>query len=280
MIVTAFSVFPIGPVWGQPEQQPYFRVALTPTAIMTVHERPLSERPPKQKSAIQRLVPKNSALPTSIITDASDLVQPGSSNAVSHANQSDAAFINQLLSVLQDALITNVRAQVSLKKVSVNQGKVHLGGVMLRNLDIGLRLSNKGARRLAGALYARYGQTSDAPSWARLLPLARAGFINDLEVNLQLEELSLRELDLDAQALQIEGLLVQAAAGAGVREGITMPNNDVLQAIAKLLQSIAVSRVEANISLAHVSAKHLRISLGGGALKNLRILVRATTNDL
>lgn len=265
--VLALSTSSIG---AQPTRSTSFQLALTPSNTMTVLWRPVPIKPVASPLPVPQQSPD--AAPTS-----SDV--PVANKLITEATKADTPFINQLLSVLQEALITKLQARVSLDKATVEKGRIHLSGVLLRDVDIGLRLSNDGARRLASALHDRYGQGADAPSWTRVLPLARVGIFNDFEVSLKLDELRLRELDLAADALEVEGFLIQADAGPKEREATTPLPSDTLQAILKVLQSIVISRAEAHLNLTRLTARRLRLSLNGLALKNLRVLVALRRAD-
>jgi len=198
----------------------------------------------------------------------------------SSATDANTKFVNSLLELLQDALITKLQARVTLEKVAVEKGRVRLSGVLLRDAKIGLRLKNDGAQKLADTLLSRYGGKPNAPSWLRVLHLAKYGIYNDLEFSLTLEELRLRELAIDADALQVEGFGVHADAGPNQDEGEAPVSDDALRAILRVLQKSAITRAEAHLNLDHLAARRLKLDLDGFALKNLHILVALRRADV
>lgn len=191
----------------------------------------------------------------------------------------DTRFKNSLLEVLQNALITKLQARVTLESVTVEKGRVRLSGVLLRDAKIGLRIQNENAQRLVDTLLQRYDQKEDTPPWLRVLQLAKFGIYNDLEIGLSLEELSLRHLAVDADALKVVGLAVRADGGSNQNPVEATEETDQFRAILRVLQQAAISRAEAHLNLDHLEAKRLKLALEGGALKNLHILVALRRAD-
>jgi hypothetical protein len=231
---------------------PSYRLALTPGDTLTVQWRPGSAR-------------------------AANTASSGSASASAPVNEE---FVKSLMSVLENAMINRISAKVSLESVAVEKGRVRLTGVLLRDVDIGLKLKNDGARRLADLLFDRYGKQPDAPSWARVLPLARLGILNDLEIGLKLDELGVSELGVDADALQVEGFGVRADAGPNENASSRSESDDTLRAILRVLQRAAISRAEAHVNLDHLAADRLKLSLRDLSLKKLHVfLILLRTSD-
>ncbi len=226
------------------------------------------------------LTPQDSMLvewrPTQKVSAPKELSAPSESNKLAEAN---AQFVKSLLEVLQDALITNLQARVTLESFALEKGRVRLGGVLLRDAKIGLRLKNDGVQRLSDALLHRYGNNPKKPAWLGVLQLAKFGIYNDLEIRLSLGELSLRQLAIDAEALKVAGLALNADVGPNSSDSETPASRDEFRAILRVLQQAAISRAEANLNLEHLAAHRLKLSLEGAALKDLHVLVALRRAD-
>jgi hypothetical protein len=265
-----------------------FRFPITASDIVTVQWRPVSH-PPQQLPSPQHPTQLVESQP--VLTGQKELPAPATSATQNPAPQPqpatqhevDSEFLNKLLSALQDVLLTRLEGRVSLEKVTLDQGKIRLEGVLLRDAKIGLRLKNDAARRFAHTLLERYGSAAGAPPWTKTLRVASLGIYNDLEIELTLHELGVRRLTVDADALYVEGLGLEAYSGSG--EESTLPQDkaaasgDVLQSLFQVLRRAAISRAEAHLRLDNLAAKRLQLDLEGTNLEGLSIAVALRRSD-
>jgi len=181
----------------------------------------------------------------------------------------DAEFLNQLLALVSEAVITKLDARVSLESLDVKNGRVRLEGLRLQNLQVGLLLKASGARRMADALQKRHGGRTDQ-DWTQWLEILKLGLFNHIEVSVRLKELRVRRLALDADNLQVEGLLLQV--GATPPDPVTgRARSDTLQTLMQILRTTALSRVKAHAGLDKLAAKRVHLLLEGTALEGLSV---------
>ncbi|MDQ3814030.1 MAG: hypothetical protein M3347_08770 [Armatimonadota bacterium] len=203
----------------------------------------------------------------------------GTGQATSPARtEIDAELINQLLSLLNDAVITKLDARVSLESLDVKAGRVRIEGLRLQNFQIGLLLKAKGARRLAETLQNRFGGSPNAPDWLQWLDILKLGLFNHIEVSVRLKELRVRQLALDADDLQVEGLLLQV--GATPPDPVTgKPRSDTLQTLLQILRHTALTRIKAHAGLDKLAAKRIHLDLNGAALEGFSVKIALLRQD-
>gem|GEM_PF-5417549 len=205
----------------------------------------------------------------------------------------DPNFVNQILSILNDAVITRLDAQVSLESAKVQNGRVRLEGLRLRNFNLGLRLNAGAAKRLAEAFQNHYAaqdasRGASAAASANSLPIAPAkpsqnqltqvleilklGLFNRLEFSIHLSELNIKRLALDTDALDVEGLLLKV--GATPNDPVTgKPRNDTLAILIDILRQTALTHIKAHAGLDKLSARRVNLDLEGTSLEGLSITV-------
>jgi hypothetical protein len=198
-------------------------------------------------------------------------VSSGQQASVESASPDAASqqLVDSIVSLLNDAVITQLDAKVSLEGVDVQSGRVRLRGVLLRDLKIGFRLNARGTRKLIEALAAR--PSPRERELAGLLGIVKLGLFNKLEVALRLDALCVRELSLDAKALKVEELHVWAQAQAGSKSIIERgaPSADLLLKVAALLSRTSINSISTGLSLRDLDAQRLRVQLSGVALDRL-----------
>jgi len=190
------------------------------------------------------------------------------------SSQPDSELINQVLALLGEAVITRLDAKVSLESVEVDKGRIRLSGLLLKNLDVGLRLNARATQRLAQTLQQRYAQnpSSSRQQLTQFLEILKLGVFNQLEINVHLSELGVRQINVDADDLQVEGLLLQV--GATPPDPITgKPRSDTLQTLMDILRRTALNRIKAEAGLEKLNARRARIELNGLALQGFSLRV-------
>ena len=192
---------------------------------------------------------------------------PASATTAIVAGNDQSELIHGLLDILNDAVITRLDAKVSLERASVQGATVRLEKLALRNLDIGVLLSARGAKRLA-ELVRKQGGT-EANALTPLLEIARLGLFNRIEVSVRLRELSLRRLDVVADDLDVRGLLLQVGATPPDAHGNL--RSDTLSQVLEILRHTALNKVRAHAGLDKLAAKRVRVQLDGLALQGLAV---------
>lgn len=182
----------------------------------------------------------------------------------------EAEFFNQLLAIVSEAAITHIDARVSLESLAVDKGRIHLTGLLLQNLDVGLRLNTRGARRVAEMMQNRLGATPQARQWAPILEILKLGVFDRIEVGVRLRELRVRRLSVRADRLDVQGLLLQV--GVTPNDPATgKPRGDTLQTLIAILRRTALSRVKATAALEKLAARRINLATEGVALSGLSI---------
>jgi hypothetical protein len=205
---------------------------------------------------------------------------PASSPTASTTAEPEAELINQVLSLLGEAVVTRLDARVSLESLEVEQGHVRLTGVSLKNLNVCLRLNARGAQRLAQTLQQRAGKTSaDAKRpLMQLFEILKLGLFNRLEINIHLDELNVRRIAINTEDLQIEGLLLQV--GATPPDPVTgKPRSDTLQTLMEILRRTSLNRIKAEAGLDKLSAGRAHLDLDGIALTGFSVAVVLARQD-
>ncbi len=175
-------------------------------------------------------------------------------------------MVKQVLAILEEAVITRLDAKVSLDGLDVSSGHVRLKGVSLKNVDIGVRLSARGARKLAdlGAQNGWDGEISP------ILEILRLGLFKKVEVGLQLRELRITDLELNADKLLIEEVFAQV--GARPPDPKTgKPPVETLESITNVLRRTALSRIKVQAGLEHLAARRVKLRIQGTSLEGLHI---------
>jgi hypothetical protein len=184
----------------------------------------------------------------------------------------DPELVNQLLALLGDAVITRLDARVSLESVALQQGRVLLSGVSLKNLNVGLRLNARGTQRLASMLQQRYsgGPSASKQQWTQLLEIMKLGLFNQLEISVHLDELAVRQLEVDAADAEVEGLLVRAGTTpVGERRNTTRQGN--LQTLMEILRRSALNDIQADAGIQKLHAGRATLELNGLALRGFSV---------
>jgi hypothetical protein len=179
----------------------------------------------------------------------------------------DADLANQILALLGETVINRLSAEVTLEGLTVEETRVRLQGVTLRNLDLGLQLNARGSRRLIDILGSRAATTTRE---RQMLEILKLGLFNKIGFNLRLRELRVGKLEVDADALDAGGLSVGAELGPAPGEDATTKASTIKALIAFLTRT-APNRIEAHVALEELAAKRLRLKLEQLSLEGLHI---------
>jgi hypothetical protein len=186
----------------------------------------------------------------------------------------DSRVVQQVLDILKDAVITRVDGQVSLEKLVAKKARVRLNNLVLRNLDVGLRLNARGAQRLATLVDEQSSNDSLKP----ILEIARLGLFNKIELSVRLRELRVRYLGVDADDLNLEGLLLQV--GATPNDPVTgRPRSDTLAQVLHILRNTALNRIQAHAGLDELTARRIRLDIQGVSLESFGVTVALIRED-
>lgn len=196
---------------------------------------------------------------TTALTDGASIqIQPALSPPASPSAEPE--LINQILSLFGEAVITRLDARVSLESFEVEEGRVRLTGVLLKNLNVGLRLNAKGTQRLAQTLQQRYAQKPATSQLGQLLEIIKLGIFNQLEINVHLDELRVRRLAIDAEDLELQGLLLQV--GATPPDPVTgKPRSDTLQTLLDILRRTSLNQIKAEAGIEKLRASRAHLEL-------------------
>lgn len=195
----------------------------------------------------------------------------------------DAQFVNGLLALLDHVTIKHIVAKVSLDSFRVQNGRIRLSGVVLRNLNVGLRLNADSARRFADLMQRRQaasgvGSSSQKSQFSQMLAILKLGLYNRIEVGLQLRELRLNELALDLDRLSTKDLLLQV--GATPNDPKTgKPRSDTVAAIIEILRQTALQRVKVHAGLDELSARRIKLHLQGAQISGLALNFMLARDD-
>jgi hypothetical protein len=198
------------------------------------------------------------------------VAQPALPRAV--ASRDDGALLRGILDVLSDAVITRLDARVSLERAEVKGARVRLENLTLRDLNIGVLLSARGAKKLADM-----ARGEQANALAPLLELARLGLFNRIEVSIRLRELKLRRLALDADDLDVRGLMLQVGATPPDADGRV--RSDTLGQILEVLRHTALNQVKAHAALEKLAARRIRLTVQGVALQGFGVTLALTREE-
>ena len=199
-------------------------------------------------------------------------VPPGAALNHQQSGDADSALINQLLTLLDGAIITKLDARVSLESFKVESGRVHLEGVLIKNFELGLRLNTAGTQRLIKVLQDRYGRNASGAQdqWSHALQILKLGIFDKIEIAIRLRELKVRRLALDSEGLQLEGLLLQI--GATPNDPVTgKPKSDTIGTLIDFLRRTALNRIKVHAGLEHLAARQLRLDLEGVELQGFSV---------
>jgi hypothetical protein len=193
----------------------------------------------------------------------------------------DDRFINEIIKLLNDAVITDLDAKVSLESTEIEHGRVRLRGVLLQNLRVGLRLNARGTRRLIDLIGQRYGNghqiSAQQNQFSQMLEILKLGIFNRLEVGIRLKELRIRDLSVNADALDVKGL--RLLANARTPHNPAPQRADTFSQLMNLLQRTTISRVEAHAGLEKLAARRLKLQLQGIALEEFGIDLKLLRQD-
>ena len=201
-----------------------------------------------------------SAPPTQIGAAQLDTARPG-----------DEQLVNEILALLNDAVITRFEARLSLESFNLGKGHVDLRGVRLQNFNLGLRLKPRAAKRLV-SLGERYLSNEKTASYFDILRLA---VFNDIEFGIHLTELRIAAVKINADDLQVKGLVLHA--------GATPPQEIAAQgsrdALTSILRRAILHQVQVHAGLEKLSARRLQVQVQQVALHGLRVGLAMRKND-
>ena len=194
--------------------------------------------------------------------------------------------MDDILELVRDAVITDVNAKISLEKVETSAARIRLKGLLIKNFRLGLRLNARGTKKLVNLLAKRNTESmkltannqisnnqnaEKANTFAQILEILKIGIFNKLDISLNMKSLRIRELSVDADQLQIAGLLVAAGAKGNNANFNSTLSSGTLRNFMEVLRRISLSRVEAHAGLDHLSARKLRLALSGTALEGFSV---------
>ncbi|HEX8832615.1 MAG TPA: hypothetical protein VF719_00365 [Abditibacteriaceae bacterium] len=198
----------------------------------------------------------------------------------STANRSQNEVLQQILGLLNEAVITDLDAKISLESAKVQHGRVRLQGVSLHDLRIGIKLSARGAKKLANLVEAQLpasGSTTENDI-RPLLQILKLGLYDDIELMVRLRELRVRRVAVDADALALNGLLLQVGAKP-INPVTGKPQSDTWSQLLHLLRNTALQRIKAHAGLDELLAKRLKAQVEGVALEGFSVGLVLRRND-